>query len=125
MTREVILSERNFPPGTHSIPSRNIPNGENKVTIELTRCTTATPTVWPSSSVKIQFDIEASFDNEAIWIKAGSFTAEGGIKKNLAGQEIPKTTITVVWPPGTGRKMQATAVITGGTLRTAVSIETT
>lgn len=125
MTREVILSERNFPSGTHNIPSRLIPDGENTVTLELSRCTAATPTVWPSASVKIQFSVEASFDNGVTWVKAGGLTAEGGIKTNISGQEITKTTVRVVWPPGAGRRMRATAVITGGTLRTAISIETT
>lgn len=127
MTRTVIFSERNFAAGTYAgaIPERVIPDNESKISVEFTRCTTATPSVWPSSSVTLDLQLFVSYNNGP-YIKAGAiYGIRGGIKTNpLNGQELPNAIFYCDLRPGAGRKLKGDAVVAGGTLRTAVTLVT-
>lgn len=66
---------------TLTIPSRATPQGMEGCLIEMPRCTTADPTIWPLASTIIVFSLDFSYDNEATW-SVGQYVARhtGGIR---------------------------------------------
>lgn len=113
-------------PGSYPLPSTLIPDGKNFVVLEIARCTTATPTVWPDEAVTVSMQLEASFDGGNQWVKAGFCSAVGGIvpnkKNNLDGA---KTTMRVAWPLGIDRRIRGELIVAGGPCHTNIAIEVT
>jgi hypothetical protein len=122
LSRTVVIPLEDYPTGTTQMTARNISDAANFLHFEFLRSTTATPTIWPNESTKLNFDMEGSFDG-VTWTPAGGFGASGGIHVSRDGSEAPITTVTVPLPAGTNRQLRATAVITAGPLRTSGTIE--
>ena len=111
--------------GTYQLTSTAIPNNVIALGFSIARCTTATPTVWPSPSVLLNVSLQVSFDNGVTWNPWGGYTAGGGIINNRGQGELAAGSISQSIPPGTARRLRGTATVTGGTLRSAVDVTLT
>lgn len=120
--RDISFPLANYPTGVHNLPQRSVPDSATELYFEFQRCTSATPTIWPNTSTKLQMDFEGSTDG-VTWTPAGGFGTEGGIKTLFNGTQIALTTVRVPLPPLTGRLLRATVRITGGPLRTQGAME--
>jgi hypothetical protein len=126
MTRTVDLPLANYPNGSRSTSFRSIPDNATRISVEVARCTTADPTIWPNASTMLDLSIDLSTDGGNTFLRATSGQIAGGIQPGLHGQEATVTRISMVdIPPGTGRSVRLSAVISGGPLRTFGTIEIT
>ena len=116
-----------MPIQTFELPSRNYRDGEKTVSftmpdwvrqikLELYRCTTATPNVWPNADTTVNIDLERSEDNGTTWIPNGGWGAYGGIFMRPDSSESVSSYATFAYPGG--GIIRATLTITNGPLRT-------
>lgn len=120
--RDTAFPLTNYAEGTYTLPSSVVPSAARAVSFSIARCTSATPTIWPSASVKISVSLEVSIDNGATWRFLSGYTAEGGIVgKN--GVEAPKSSFYVDLPSGVNRRLRGSLTITGGTLRSQAFVD--
>lgn len=117
------LSTRNFAAGSYTVGPHSIPDSAAKASIWIARCTTATPTIWPSSSVTLSATLQCSLDSGVSWIDIAGFSASGGIAQERLGGELTHTSLQCPFPEGVDRLVRALVTIAGGTLRTSVSVE--
>lgn len=120
--KSVALPLKNYQNGDYALGPANVPDWVTFIGVELTRCTTATPTIWPNQSTQFEAVMELSMDGGATWGPAGRVTAIGGIYVNKLGVEAPVTAFGAGIAPGVGRLIRGTASIAGGPLRTEVSV---
>lgn len=120
--KSVALSLKNYQDGNYSLGPANVPDWVTFIGVELTRCTSATPTIWPNQSTQFEAVMELSMDGGATWEAAGRVTAVGGIYVNKLGVEAQVTAFSATVTPGVGRLIRGTASIAGGPLRTEVSV---
>lgn len=120
LTRIVVLNRGNYPNGTRQIAARDITDDITQVGISLARCTSAEPTLWPNATTQIVATTEVFVDGT--WRTVSTISSGGGIDEIEPGIESPETMMLFSIPPGTGRQIRGTVVITGGPLRTEVSI---
>jgi hypothetical protein len=112
----------NYAAGVLNLPDTAIPAFPTQIAIRIGRCTSASPTIWPSQAVSLDFRLEL-FDGER-WMPWQSGVFFGGISTNKFGQEIAEDYI-VGGLEGVGlstRRMRGTVTISGGTLRTYVDV---
>jgi len=120
--RELVLPLANYQNGIRQVPERSLPDSASELYFEFARCTSATPSIWPNETTRLQMDFEGSTDG-ITWFPAGGFSSIGGIITRFNGVEVPLTTIRLPLPKLAGRLIRATIQITGGPLRTEGSIE--
>lgn len=124
----------NFPlnvaSGSQNLGPAAVPDADSSLLLHLTRCTTATPTMWPNESTFLQCDIFISTDGGATYPTVPQFSlgSFGGIligNDKVTGNpvELPETKLRVDLPPGTNRKLKATVTVTNGPLVSACTIE--
>jgi hypothetical protein len=124
MTRTVDLPLNNYPNGARSTAWRAIPDSATYISIELARCTSADPTIWPNPSTMVDLTIELSMDGGAsVYIRNTEGQIPGGIMPGIGG-EATRTRIAL-WPipPGTNRMVRIAASVSGGPIRTSGTIE--
>lgn len=113
--------------GSHDLGPANLPDNLSNITLSLARCTTATPLNWPNESTTIAVTLYISPDGGTTWTNVGGFTAAGGILlRSLDNSELAATAFYIQTPlttGGTGRKIKATVVVTGGPLSSIASID--
>lgn len=120
--KSVALTLKNYQDGSYSLGPATVPDWATSIGVELTRCTTATPTIWPNQSTQFEAVMELSMDGGATWGPAGRVTAVGGIFTNKNGVEAQVTAFGATITPGVGRLIRGAASIAGGPLRTEVSV---
>jgi hypothetical protein len=125
MTRTVDLPLANYPNGSRATPFRAIPDDCTRVSVEVARCTTADPTIWPNVSTALDLNIDISLDGgQTVAFSAQSGHIVGGIQKGLHGLEAAVTRITLDGlTPGPNRAARLSGNITGGPLRTFGTVE--
>lgn len=109
--------------GTITIPSSAVPDWVSRVALTVARSTSATPSLWPDAGVTLAMDVEISMDAGASWRPLASFSARGGVQTDKAGAEAAECGLSLVLPPGPGRRLRGAATIAGGVLRTQGYIE--
>lgn len=127
MTNVVVLPLNDYANGTRSFGPIDIATDVTSILFNVQRCTTATPTVWPSSSTKLTITPEVSTDGGVSWIEAGRTTNEGGIQ-TFKGSELTFSRSGGGLPAEVGgvtRKYRVTTDVTGGPIRTSMSVDVT
>lgn len=112
--------------GTHVAGPVNVADNVTSVDISIQRCTTATPAIWPNVTTVLAITPEVSTDAGETWGEAGASVSPGGISFGKGGLEAPFSISGGSLPAavnGITRQYRCTFVITGGPLRSAVTIE--
>lgn len=123
MARVLSVPVRNYQLGSRSFGPVTLPDGVSSITVSVTRCTSATPTIFSDPASKISIEIEASFDGGATWVSGGEFEALGGVHMRHDGSEGAASSATWTWPPGSGRRLRGSVTVSGSTIRTALTVE--
>lgn len=118
-TKTKVLPLQIYPAGTHLIPASNLNNNVAAYLLEIARCTTATPTIWPDPASTIEINIEVSFDNGVTWVGGGGFSAYGGIYVRRDGTEGTTSSARFDIPSGTRRKIRASITLSHDIYTTA------
>jgi len=115
----------NFLPGVRNYGPVVVPDGlSGEVTMVLARKTTATPTYW-DAGVGINLMSWISIDGGATWATWLGFTNTGGIIISARdGSEAAESGVSRVLPDGVGRQLKLTLTVTGGRLRSALTVST-
>lgn len=122
--RSIDLPLADYPNGTRATNFRAIPDDATRISVEVARCTTADPTIWPNASTHLDLSIDLSTDGGLTFLRATSGGIAGGIQPGLHGGEAAVTRITMSGiPPGTGRSVRLSGTISGGPLRTQGTVE--
>ena|SRR3990167_7604324 len=109
--------------GRHQYPDFDVPDANDRITITLKRCTSATPSHWPNAITTLNLMIEVSFDGGATWQDFLGFGAEGGIFTKRDGTQAADSSATAVLPQGTGRKLRFRMDVANGPLVSQVDLE--
>lgn len=120
--KSVALPLKNYQNGVYNLGPANVPDWVTFIGVELTRCTSATPNIWPNESTTFAASVEMSVDGGATWQPAGAVTAIGGIYTDKNGVQAGTTDFSAGVITGTGRIIRGTATIAGGPMRTEISI---
>lgn len=104
-----------YPNGTRTSSAVNVPDTATSAAVQVQRCTSATPTIWPNATTSLSITAELSLDGGTNWTTIGSWTSIGGID-SYHGVETPWSSATFSLPAGAGRKLRSTATIAGGPL---------
>lgn len=91
------------------------------VLVRLARKTTATPGFW-DDAVALVFSVDVSTDGGVSWRPAFGGTSEGGIVLGRDGNELVETVFGGDIP-ATANRVRAHLDITGGTLRSEITVE--
>ena len=117
-----IIPLATYPAGTTVIPSRNINTNVIAYGIEIARCTTATPLIWPDPASTIEIMIEVSFDNGNTWTGGSGWLAYGGIYVRRDGTEAAYSSNYQPIPAGNGRRVRLTAMLSHDIYTTATLV---
>jgi len=120
-SRTRALNLANYPTGASQLPEATLPDWAVELTIEIARCTSAEPDVWPLRTTKLVFALEYTFDGTT-WLAWQRGESWGGIDLNKLGVEIEYLTFSAPFTPGVNRKVRGTLTIEGGPLRTTAFI---
>ena len=113
----------NYPNGSVDFGPRAVPNGLSGFDIRIGRCTTATPTLWVSSSTIVTIDMQFSYDGGATYtaLGANSWSGGGGIVTNR-GVEIPESVVSWGFSPNEPNFLKGRITVTGGPIRTYLDV---
>lgn len=117
-----VLPLADYPAQTRNFGPVAIGDTVTSVDFSVARCTTATPTIWPSPSVTLTIALEISINNGP-FTSMGGFTAPGGIGLDKFGNEATVSRGGGGLPAGINRRIQGTIIIAGGTLRSSATVE--
>lgn len=128
MAKSILIDHQpvNVAPGTY-VFERAIDN-PGRLLIQIARCTTATPAIWPSENVILLISLDLSYDGGASWQLEWlpAFGGPGGIAllapKFGNNTEVAQTEANVSFPP-TANRVRLNATVTGGQLVTALNVE--
>lgn len=123
MASFIDLPLANYPNGTRSTAWRALDPTITQISVEVARCTSVDPTIWPNDTTLLDLNIDLSMDGGAtVFTSAGTGQAKGGIVSRN-GVEADATRVTLIGiPPGANRAVRLSATITGGPLRTSGTI---
>lgn len=108
----------NYPSGTQTLGPVNVPSRIHGARLELARCTSATPTIWPSASTLLGIEVQIEVAGQWRQLAAAS-GARGGILLDRQGLEAAMDYFEVRRPDEiTVSRARAIITITGGPLRT-------
>jgi hypothetical protein len=125
-SRTRALNVGNYPSGQSELPSTALPDWANSLGIEIMRCTSADPTIWPNASTVVTLHVELSRDNGVTWptiLFEGSVS--GGIEiHNKTGLEVQSLRFDTPIPPelGVTRRVRGYMDIANGPCRTTMFI---
>jgi hypothetical protein len=125
MARTLDLPLGNYPNGTRSTAWRSIPDAATYAGVELARCTSANPAIWPNASTMVDLTIDISMDGgNTVALSATTGQCPGGIVPGKGGGDAPITRIALQpLPVGTNRMVRITATVSGGPIRTSGTVE--
>jgi len=121
-----VLRDQSFPlddyaTGIYNIPASIVGSWVTNIYVEIVRCTTENPTIWPNENSEISYRQELSFDNGQTWVAGGGFGAFGGIYIRKDNTEAQISSFVVGIPPeqdGRNRRLRGTIEIINGPIRT-------
>jgi hypothetical protein len=122
MARSGVIPLGNYAPGSYDWGPFNVPANVESYIFTIQRCTSADPTIWPSSGVHIEFRQEISEDDGQTWRGFGGFGDEGGIRLGRDGNEQQETLISGPFPRGDRIRVRGNITISGGVLRSFASV---
>lgn len=93
------------------------------VFVELYRCTTRDPSIWPEKSTFIRVIPELSGDRGKTWDVAGGLGHWGGIEEHYKGHEHDSILGTMDVPQAADRWIRGTIEVVGAPARTGLAIE--
>lgn len=118
--RRIAVSLANYPAGSRTFGPVDIPSRIDAVELRVARCTTATPTIWPSAAVKLALIAEGNF--AGTWETLGGLEAKGGIAA-YRGEERTESVLMAKWRADRDpTELRLRATVTGGTLRTSLLV---
>lgn len=98
--------------GIYTVPSTAVADAVERVEVSVRRCTSADPTIWPSTSASITFDFQYSLDGGNTWFQWFNASDVGGlVVSNKTGLEIPAMYFNQSLPAGTGRRVRGTITL--------------
>lgn len=114
-----VLPVANYPAGSYSIPETSI--GDEIVSLEISvkRCTSADLTIWPSTSATITFNLEVFA--KGVWELWNSPASAAGGIQSVKGTETQFLYVAGSLPPGTGRKVRGSVVLSE-TIKTTATV---
>jgi len=123
MTTVVVAPLADYAAGTFTVNEFSVADSVSRFVVTIQRCTGATPTIWPSSSV----GFTASFDffDGSQWIPNVFFLSDSGGIRTSHAADVPASYAIWPFPAGAGRKLRGAVIVTGGTLRSSVSVDVT
>lgn len=122
MTIATLLPLGNYPTGSRSFGPAPIGDAITEINLRVQRCTSADPTIWPLLGTVLTLQAELLVNGQ--WVSYGSGTSNGGIALAKDGvTEVPFSLFGGFLPVASGRQIRGTVSITGGPLRTEVSVE--
>ena len=126
-SRTRALNVASYPSGQSTLPPTALPDWANSLGIEIMRCTTADPTIWPNASTVITLHAELSRDNGVTWpIVLFEGSVGGGIEvHNKTGLEVESLRFDVPVPPELGvvaRRIRGYMDISNGPCKTTMFI---
>lgn len=125
MARTTVLPLANYPAGTRVIGPVALGDALSRLRIEVQRCTSAAPTVWPSADARLATRWEISLDGGATWGDWIVTEDLGGISVSpKTGLEVPLLTIDGQMPAGTNRQLRATIDLSA-VIRTSAVVDVT
>jgi hypothetical protein len=125
MARSVVLPVATYPAGTRVIGPVNIQNNLSRIVVEIQRCTSADPTIWPSETARLHVVWEFSTDGGQTWLHWITTEDWGGITvHSKTGLEIPVAMTGGTLPIGTQRRVRSTLTL-DEPIRTGVVIDVT
>lgn len=103
----------------------DIPNGSTEVELRIARCTTATPTLWPSAGTTLSAQIECSFDGGANYEPQSSFGASpGGIMPFRGGELADNFLVLNGLRLAPSRKIRGKTTVVNGPVVTQLTVKT-
>lgn len=122
--RDTVISERDFAARTYAVPTYSLASWATLIKVDIARCTTATPNVWPDRDRSIAFSFDLSLDDGVTWFLLFSGESWGGIDvHSKTGEEIPYTNFVMPLPTAQKRKIRGTVEVKGGSIRTSVIVD--
>jgi len=121
-TRELPLA--NYPSGSRTFV-RQTPNGLAGFKIEIARCTSADPTIWPDPASRVRISVECSYDGGATFPANGGGAAidcAGGIELDRGGVEIPALVFGCRFIPIEPTAVRITVEVVNGPIKTAADV---
>lgn len=116
-----LLPLTTYAAGSHVSPEIDLAGDVQSYRLDLSRCTDATPDVWPDAGQLLAVQVEVLTGGE--WLPWGSFTAYGGKAVQINGTIGPTSYLKAnVRATGTGRKLRAT-LVTDAAVKTGITIE--
>jgi hypothetical protein len=109
--------------GTYAIGETALADSIVQLKAAIARCTGAAPTIWPSSSVG--FNASFDFFDGTTWTDNLYFFSDAGGIRVDHGADLPASYAIWHLPDGAGRKLRGSVTITGGSLRSSVTIDVT
>lgn len=122
-TRIELIAPRVFAVGERSFGPRAIPDNIIAFRVEVYRCTSADPAMWPDPASFLQLGLEVSTDGGATWNRVGGFGAHGGVHVRRDGVEADASIGQIDLPEAPGRQIRGTVTVTGAPVRTGIAIE--
>lgn len=123
LSRTTAIPLADYPNGTQSFTLNNLDNAARVFAVEVRRCTSVDPTIWPNESTTLEISVEASTDNGKTFQPLAATTMIGGIWVLRDGTESAVNRLTVGLPEGTRRRLRITVAVAGGPLRTSGTVE--
>ena len=118
------LPQASYPTGSHAFGPWAVPSGLTGCQLLIARCTTGTPTIWPSATQQISFLMDCSFDGGASWYNGlFGWTDVGGIKLDNDSAEQAVAPVRFHHTPAPTH-VRGTLTITGGPILTSASFTT-
>lgn len=125
MARTTVLPLANYQAGTRVIGPVALGDALTRLHIEVQRCTSAAPTIWPDANARLATRLEISLDGGTTWSDWIVTEDFGGISVSpKTGLEVPLLTIDGTLPEGTGRLLRATIDLSAR-MRTSAQIDVT
>lgn len=127
MATQVTIAPLNtYAAGTYPFGPIALPNGTHGFNVSVQRCTSANPTIWPSSTTTLQFDLQFSCDGGKTYSKLGENSAGpslGGIITDpKTGQEVPAWVFCWRFSPVDATHVKGVITIAGGSVKTSATV---
>jgi len=120
-----LLPLGNYANGQQDFGPIDVADDVTEILFGIQRCTTATPTVWPSSSTTVEIIPQVSTDGGATYVEAGRTMNAGGIQ-TFKGTELAFSQSGGSLPPpanGITRKYKVSTIVAGGPIRTSLKVD--
>jgi hypothetical protein len=117
-----VLPLQSYPEQAFSYGPVSIADAVQSISFRVRRCTSATPTIWPSTAVRLIMANELLVNGQ--WVTYASGISNGGIIAGRNGTgEAAWTIMGGSLPMAAGRQLRGTLTISGGALFSEAEIE--